>query len=604
MNAIQAITTALQQGRPAEAEQRAGQALQQSPDNPDLLLLHALAQHQQGKIAEALEGYARLTELCPDQALHWGNYATALRDAGEVEASARACEVSLQLNPDNPEQLINRGLLLLHQRDFPAARDSLIKAVALAPASPAARIHAARTCAICHDYRTDELVRDWRAWLPLDEGLQLELADVKLLIGDVNSALALLEDLAARVSRPSIALRLLLATVYERINRTGDAQRLLDTLQQQSDTLGSVDRCEIAHLQAMLALRRGALEQGREQLETAGPRSEHDFAYYFALAEACDKLGDSAGALDALGTAHELQVAELKRVVPFRFEPDAPVLPNAVARVSAEDYHRWPSLVAPDADASPIFIVGFPRSGTTLLEQMLDAHPHLQSMDEQPFFNTLSDQLADYGLHVPQDMPKLDQYVCDELRKGYLSLVCGKIQRRWDTQLVDKNPLNMLWLPLIHRLYPKAKFILALRHPCDVLVSNYLQNFRAPLLAAASESFEKLAQAYVAAMRCWLDHVAVFQPDLLVSRYEELVADPVAQTRRLGDFLGLADTAPLLQFDRHARDKGYIATPSYTQVIAPVNRKGLNRWHRYREALTPVLPILQPMLGHWGYSVE
>lgn len=604
MNPIQAITTALQQGRPAEAEQRAGQALQQSSDDTDLLLLHALAQHQQGKLAEALQGYARLTELCPDEAVYWGNYATALRDAGELEASARACEVSLGLDPDNPEQLINRGLLLLHQRDFSAARDSLIKAVALNPESPAARIHAARACALCHDYRTDDLVRDWRAWLPLDDGLQLELADVKLLIGDVNSALVLLEDLAARVSSPSVALRLLLATVYERINRAGDAQRLLDTLQPQSDALGSGDSREVAHLQAALALRQGALEQGREQLEAAGPRSEHDFVHYFALAEACEKLGDSDGALEALGTAHALQVAELKTVVPFRFELDAPVLPNAVARVTAEDYRRWPSLIAPDADASPVFIVGFPRSGTTLLEQMLDAHPLLQSMDEQPFFNTLTDQLADYGLHVPQDIPKLGQYACDELRKGYLSLVCGKIQRRWSAQLVDKNPLNMLWLPLIHRLYPQAKFILALRHPCDVLVSSYMQNFRAPVLAAACASLEHLAEAYVAAMRCWLDHVEVFQPDLLVSRYEELVANPAAQTRRIGDFLGLADASPLLDFDRHARAKGYIATPSYTQVIEPLNRKGLNRWHRYRQALEPALPILQPMLDRWGYSTD
>ncbi len=604
MNPIQAITTALQQGRPAEAERHAGQALQQSPSNTDLLLLHALAQHQQGKLADALEGYARLTELCPDEALHWGNYATALRDAGELDASARACEVSLRLNPDNPEQLINRGLLLLQQRDFSAARDSLIKAVALNPESRAARIHAARACAICHDYRTDDLVRDWRAWLPLDDGLQLELTDVKLLIGDVNSALLLLEDLAARVSAPSVALRLLLATVYERINRAVDAQRVLDTLQPLSDALGSGDTCEIAHLQAALALRRGALEQGREQLEAAGPRSEHDFAHYFALAEACDKLGDSAATSVALDTAHAVQVAELKTVVPFRFEPGVPVLPNAVARVSAEDYRRWPAVAAPGAIHSPVFIIGFPRSGTTLLEQMLDAHPQLQSMDEQPFFNTLSDQLADYGLHMPQDIPKLDQYACDELRKGYLSLVCGKISRRWSAQLVDKNPLNMLWLPLIHRLYPQAKFILALRHPCDVLISNYMQNFRTAVLASACATPKRLAQAYVAAMQSWLYHVDVFHPEVFVSRYEDLVADPAGQARRIGDFLGLADASPLLQFDRHARDKGYIATPSYTQVIEPVNRKGLNRWHRYRDALEPALPILRPMLEHWGYSTD
>ncbi len=141
-------------------------------------------------------------------------------------------------------------------------------------------------------------------------------------------------------------------------------------------------------------------------------------------------------------------------------------------------------------------------------------------------------------------------------------------------------------------------------HNCDVILSNYMQNFRSSVLAVACSSLERLAVAYVTAMECWLQHVEVFQPDLFVSRYEDLVADTEGQTRRIAEFIGVDDAAALLHFDRHARDKGYIGTPSYTQVIQPVNRKGLNRWLRYRDALAPALPILQPMLDHWGYSTD
>jgi hypothetical protein len=81
-----------------------------------------------------------------------------------------------------------------------------------------------------------------------------------------------------------------------------------------------------------------------------------------------------------------------------------------------------------------------------------------------------------------------------------------------------------------------------------------------------------------------------------------LVGDFTAQTQRIASFLELADASPMLQFDRRARDKGYIATPSYSQVIEPINTKGLNRWHQYREYFEPVLPILEPMLHHWGYT--
>jgi hypothetical protein len=169
---------------------------------------------------------------------------------------------------------------------------------------------------------------------------------------------------------------------------------------------------------------------------------------------------------------------------------------------------------------------------------------------------------------------------------------------------VDKNPLNMSWLPLIHRLFPEAQFILALRHPCDVMVSNYMQNFRAAVLASACTSMERLATAYVTAMEHWLHHVEVFKPNVFVSRYEDLVADPEGQTGKIASFLGLDDAAPLMQFDQHARNKGFIATPSYSQVIQPVNKKGLNRWLRYRDALEPAFPILKPMLDYWGYSVD
>jgi hypothetical protein len=162
----------------------------------------------------------------------------------------------------------------------------------------------------------------------------------------------------------------------------------------------------------------------------------------------------------------------------------------------------------------------------------------------------------------------------------------------------------MLWLPMIHRLYPVAKFILAVRHPCDVILSCYMQNFRAAPLAVASESLERLAQAYVAAMECWLFHVDVMKPDVFVSRYEDLVADPPGQTRRIAEFLQLEDAASMLRFDARAREKGYIATPSYTQVIEPINTNGLNRWHRYRENFEPVLPILRPMLERWNYIVD
>lgn len=597
------IVAALRSGDVIDAERLCRAHLQVEPDHSNVLLLLGLSLQRQGRGGEATDMYRRLTELHPESARHWGNYATALNVAGDREGAERAAETVVSLMPDDPAGLEQLGLLHLQCGHLLQARDVLMRAYAKSPDAPSIRIHAARACIACRDTRADILLKPWKQWLPLSDDLQCELADLLSQIGEVRDTVELLEDLVRRAPADDAA-RLLLAKSYERVNRTGDAAELLDRIAASGAAERPGVRRELAIQNAQLAMRRRDYAEARALLEGVGEPNDSEYGYYFALAKACDKLGDGAAVMDALSIAHARQVEEIRQYAAQYLEPGAPPLLHANERLSQDDFRAWPDLKGPDAAQSPVFVVGFPRSGTTLLEQMLDAHPRLQSMDERPFLNNLADQLGDIGVRVPADLRKLDQRDCDELRKGYLILACGKVPRRWDTRLVDKNPLNMLWLPMIHRMFPGAKFILALRHPCDVILSCHMQNFRAAPLAVASRSLESLAHAYVAAMENWLYHQSLIGPDVLVSRYEDLVADTPAQTRRIAAFLGLDDAEPLLRFDARAREKGYIATPSYTQVVEPISAKSIGHWHQYRQYFEPVLPILEPMLKHWSYAVD
>lgn len=602
----QLIVASMSAGRPLEAERLCRARLQEQPHDEDGLLLLALSLQCQGRLDEATAIYQRLTVLFPGSSLHQCNYASVLHDAGSLREAEAAYEAAIELDPRSVTPKIQLGLMRIDRRDYLAAREVLLDAFELDRDQPLPRIHAARACCLCQDFQgAEDLIGPWRSWLPLDDdALQMELARLLNQLSDAPASVALLEDLLGR-NPSNLEARLLLGGMYERLNRLADAEAMLQAVASAVATASNETlRNEVEHLRATLALRNGDVAAARSLLQLGGPRHANDYTHYFDLARAHDKLGETELAMQSLRTAHAIQSEELKHASPEHFEPDALALPAAIPRVSAESYARWKHLIAPDARSSPVFIVGFPRSGTTLLEQMLDAHPGLQSMDENPFFNRLADKLRNHHPGILSNLDLLEQRDCDELRKRYLTMVSETIPRRWTAQLVDKNPLNLMWVPLIHRLFPEAKFILALRHPCDVILSCYMQNFRSSILGAACSSLERLALAYVQAMECWLEDQRVFQPQVLVSRYEELVADFPGQTRRIADFLELEDATPMLQFDRHARDKGYIATPSYTQVIEPVNRKGLNRWIRYRREFEPVLPILEPMLEHWGYSVE
>ena len=604
-NELSQIAAAIHAGQPVRAEQLCRAALLEQPDDENLLLLLAMSLQCQQRLHDALATYAELTRLFPASSLHWNNYATVLREAGAQEQAREAFTKAIQLDPSNLLPKSQLGLLLIDLREYLAARELLLDVFATDKESLQVRIDAARACCLCQDFEgAASLLKPWRRWLPLaDDKMQLELAQVLMLRNDVPGAADLLEDLMAR--QPGhMKARLLLASIYERFNRLDDAEATLSPVIRSPAELTQTDVNEANHLLATLALRKRNFEEARQLLEQSGPQGEDDFAHYYQLAAAHDKLGDTDAAMSALGEAHRLEVAERRFDSPEYFTPDAPAMPVDIPRVSAEQYARWPRLIAPEAHDSPVFVVGFPRSGTTLLEQMLDAHPSLQSMDENPFFNRLAGMLREHDPRIMGDLSVLRQYDCDELRKSYHAMVAERIPRQLEARLVDKNPLNMHWLPMIHRLFPEAKLILALRHPCDVILSCYMQNFRSAGLAAACSTLERLARAYVQTMTHWLEQVEIFQPSVMVSRYENLVDDFPQQAKRIAQFLELEDASPMLDFDRHARNKTYIGTPSYSQVIEQVNRKGLGRWHKYRRYFEPVLPILEPMLDHWGYSIQ
>lgn len=599
---IDPIVAALQSGDLVAAERCCRTALEQAPDEPDLLLLLGLGLHRQGRQRDAVGVFARLVELCPEDSVHWSNYASALDRVGDREAAERAAETAVHFALNDPDRLDELGLMQLQNGKPVAAQATLMRAHDLVPDSVAIRLHAARACLACRDHRADALLQTWREWLPLSDEVLGELAKLLVQVGELGDSIKLLEDLVRRVPDDWSA-QLLLARVYERVNRLGEAQAKLQVV------LATVPidadpgiRREVESQQAQLAMRRGSYASARALLEKVGPGHDAHDAHYFALANACDRLGDAAATMRALERAHAIQIGQLRLSNPYLLEADAPLLPHVNDRVSESDYRGWRTLKAPDTSQSPVFVVGFPRSGTTLLEQMLDAHPGLQSMDERPFLNMLAGQLENVGLKIPQDLHELLQSDCDELRKGYVILACGKVARQWGTRLVDKNPLNMSWLPMIHRIFPHAKFIFVLRHPCDVILSCYLQNFRSAPLVAACRSLENLAHAYVGAMDNWLHHAGLFRPDVFVSRYEDLVADPSAQTGRIAAFLELGEAEAMLGFAERAKQKGYIRTPSYTQVIEPISAKGVGHWRQYARHFEPVLPILQPLLTHWGYD--
>lgn len=593
----------------------AGRATQADEENEGVLVLLGLAQQATGRHRQAATTFHRLAQMRPGVSAYWNNLAVACRQAGDLPASEQALLTALSLAPDDAEVHYNLGLLYMQQQRWILARQTLLDAAQLDPHFIEARLQAAYACYVCGDNTQQEAMLrgaiDWPAQ-PAEQALVLSaMLSVQ---GNLDAALHTLahahvpDEPAAGAMRLRIAAQRVL--LYERNNRTDAAQDELRRL-----PLGTLDalpldaqqaRADGWRAHAALAMRRGAYAEADalyQRVLACAIDDESQASAAFGLASARDRQGQYPEAWQALQKAHAIQLDIARNVVPELLAADSQPLQVTGGSVGQAARADWKPLSSPGSRQSPVFVVGFPRSGTTLLEQMLDAHPDFRSMDERAYIHDLIEGMELVGQHYPADLANLTQKDADQLRSVYRRMVGEVLPDLGERRLVDKNPLNMLCLPMIMRLFPHARIILCLRHPCDVLLSCSMQPFRSPAFMVLCSSLQRLAQGYVRAFEQWYRDVEAFAPQVLEWRYESVVSQFDDQVARLGTFLETADTSPMTRFAEHARHKRFISTPSYAQVTEGVHGKAVDRWQNYREQFEPVLPVLQPWIDRLGYTV-
>jgi tetratricopeptide (TPR) repeat protein len=603
---IDRIMVTLHDGDARQAEQDCRALLDRQPEHETVLSLLAIALQQQHLPLRAVAVHEQLTRLYPRRVEHWGNLGTALRESGRLDEAEQAYRTALRLAPDHAGMQGNLGLLYKERADYVRAREYLVTAAQNLPDDREFCIYAAMACCECGDNaEAARLVAPWRSWLPLGDDLCVDLAWLFTQTGRTTEAEQLLGDsLQLNGARPRTLARMV--ALLERVNRLDDADKVLARLPDPATLADPGDQLEVISAMGVMAMRGRDPAAARALLERlVGLTSEtsHLGNLYFAMAKACDKQGDTAAAMDALGKAHAAQLQKAAQLVPELLLPGVQPLSPALIRMTPAQAAGWaPPVRAADAPASPIFVVGFPRSGTTMLEQMLDAHPTLASMDEQPFMQGVAEQVLKLGLQYPEALGELAPDVCATLRQHYWQQVATVVTLQAGQRLVDKNPLNLLHLPLIYRLFPDAPIILALRHPCDVILSCYMQNFRAPGFQVLCSSLERLARGYVNGMQYWIHHERLLRPQVLHLRYEDLLDRFDAEVECIGAFIGVADASSLRDFHLHAQHKGFISTPSYAQVVRPPNKSAVDRWRRYEREFTPLLPILKDIMEYWGYA--
>ncbi len=602
-----AAVAAYQAGRFPDCEQLCRTALKVHPDDEDLLVLHAMALQSSGQVDAAADVFRKLTGLRPEVPEYWSNLGLMLRHLGRTDEAETMFQRALGLPHPPHDTLVNYGLLLLDMGRIADARHRFLDAVDVEQDSAEARIYAALACMECGDTRRAEaLIPSSHTWPALDPALRRDLTKALIQLGRVKDAETILEIDVEHAQDPIAMARL--ASLHERTNRVESASILLERIRPHLADGDPDVQVDAWALDAALALRDKdyprAAAAAQSLLATRNLPPSTQANTHFTMAKIADKQGDQDLAMAELAQAHAIQFRLASGMEPEIAASIEEPLRIAAKWLQPEESAFAPMPGDPGADRSPVFIVGFPRSGTTMLEQMLDAHPAYVSMDERIIIQACVERMEAKGFNYPHQLDRLDEEDLKELRTLYWT-EANKVAARTEGQiLVDKNPLNMLRLPMIRRLFPSARVILALRHPCDVILSCYMQNFRSPAFMILCSTLERLTKSYVNAMRFWIHHQPLLCPDALLLRYEDTVGDFAGQVERIADYLGISERHHLADFAAHAARKGYISTPSYAQVTEPVNSRAVARWEPYRAFFEPLFPLLRPVAGHWRYALE
>jgi len=545
----------------------------------------------QGRHAEAAACYERVLAQDPNDWEIWNNLGNARRAAGDREGAIAALGRARAIRSDQPAIHYNLGIALAEMGRLEEGAGAFAETVRLAPDNPAALIELGR--ALRH------LGRHKEALPPLARAAALApaTADIEMELGRALSGLGRYDEadsayLRAAAAQPGLAAAFLeRGLLLERGNRLDRLAALLDEAAGQNVAQG-----EIAHLRALALDREGKTEEALA-LAHASPAGEDPVRRALLVGRLADKANHAATAFEACREMNGL-VAQA--------HPDAADGAQAYRRhvaalvgMATPDYAAgWSRVESAGGRAAPIFLVGFPRSGTTLLDTLLMGHPAIHVLEEEPILQRVGEALGDFAR-----LPGLEAAETERLRALYFAELDALDPQAKGMTVVDKLPLNILGAPLIHRLFPDARLIFAERHPCDVVLSCFMQNFEINDAMANFLDLDDAARLYDLVLTFWSRCRAIFPLDVHVLRYEALVADKEAQMRDLIAFLELPWNEKVLDNQGNAIGRGLISTPSYAQVAEPIYARASGRWERYRDQMAGVLPILAPWAEKLGYPI-
>ncbi|HBR67860.1 MAG TPA: sulfotransferase [Rhodospirillaceae bacterium] len=595
--------TLREMGRLQLSEEKCRKATELAPENPEALNNLANALRDLGKAEEAIELYRKATNIKPNYPEAHSNMAIAYADGCRFEDAAVAARYAVAFKDDFAEGYSNLSKALCQLGKYDPAHRAAQRAIHLDPENAATYLDLADVLLRADQLDDGEAVlqealkrepNSPRAYLKLSE-IRENMTNFEAAHEAIDTAIKLSPDMAnlwlrkamifyveglAEKALESIDNALTLrpkwplamqhkAEILVSINRNEEAEKLSrEVISLASDlpgpysTLASLKKFKSEDDEDFKAMKK--LE---EKIESFG--QDLTSIFFFTLSDVYEQLGQHEKSFEYLDRANAIRRKSIPYVTWKDLDFHSLIRDKYTPEFIAQHEGR-----GSDSEA-PIFIVGMPRSGSTLTEQIISSHPQVFGAGELPTLGKVHKLVA---LEGEEDTLKLANM--------YLNLAHGENGKKYK-RITDKMPANYMYIGFIHCLFPNAKIIHTRRDAIDTCLSCYKQNFaRGQYWSYNLEELAAAYKRYEGLMEYWRE---ILPGRFLEIDYEETVNDLEAQARRLIDYIGLEWDDACLQPHKQKRT---VLTASKAQVTKPVYKTSVEKWRRYEKQLQPLIKAL------------
>ena len=547
-----------------EAKELLKKAIKIKPEMPDLYNNMGLILREMKDYDQSLISFKKAIQINPEFSVAFNNLGVVYKDLEDIDEAEKNFLQSIKINSNNSDPYNNLGIIYNIQNQTDKAKDFFYKSLEINP-----------------------------------ENLQAlnNIGNLYKNIGHIENAEKYFYK-AIHINPKFFDTYNNLMVMYERTNLNDKFKEIIDKANKVFSS-NKVIKLFLGHYFFKIKKFTESIEC-LNQISFSENQSNRERLRCLILAKNYDKISNTKLAFKFFKKTNEINLSRKKNNINKNHTLD--IISKRFEFYKNEKFNDKPLEYPSNQNCEPIFLIGFPRSGTTLLDTILRSHPLIEVIEEKPLIEKLIISINNDVDGNFKNFKNLDKNQIKSLQNQYYENLSKYKGNPSDAKIfIDKMPLNIIHTGEIIKIFPNAKFILALRHPCDSVLSCFMQSFKLNSAMANFLDIENAAHMYNEVMKLWIKYTELFSINYHVVKYEDVIDNFNITINNTLDFLNLSWSNDVEKFYERADQRSLISTPSYDQVNQPLYRESVNRWKKYESEISNILPILKPWIKKFNY---